>query len=1287
MKRTLRKVVTSTVAFLMAASNLGVAGVNVYAAETPRIELSEEKQLERKIVGYFPEWAYAIEEQGYYMVTDLQWDYLTHIQYSFGMVDPATNKITFGDKKAAIEEDFSDRTIMHKGKEVKLDPTLPYKGHFNLMQVMKKQYPDVTLLMSVGGWAGSRGFYTMLDTDAGIETFANSCVDFIRQYGFDGIDIDFEYPSATGTCGNPDDADLSEPRRAKLNERYNVMMEVLRDKLDEAAKQDGKYYYLTAAVTASSWVLGGMSSHDFVDNLDFLSVMSYDFHGGWNEFVENLANIYPDPADKETANMKMPTLCMDWAYRYYRGALPSEKILMGIPYYTRGWENVQGGTNGLHGTSKTPATGKYNIWGDDDNKDGQKDPAGANPLWHVKNLLEEDANFNRYWDNTGKVPYVWQDKEKVFLSYEDEQSIDERVKYINDKNLGGALIWVMNGDYGPNPNYVPGSTNVNEGKYTYGDTLTKRLSEGFDKIGASKKSPDDPIIEPIVEVDLDFTGKYDHPNYVYNIMVKNNTGAEIKGGWTVGFDLPKSAVYGGSWSGNATVKDAGEFNRVTITSGAWNNIAAGATAKLEGSITLAFSDIRNVTFNGCTPRSHVKENAVPKPIAARIGVDKPQVFEKETYNLSVNIPANSGAVKYQVLEDNNVIREGAVTAAAQNFTMPVTKPTAGNFTYKVRLVNAQNGMVDSNLVGVKVIELGKPLFPQVSTNKQKVVLGEEYTIKLEVPGNSFGRSYQVLEGTQVIRSGAVTQEALTVEIPVKKTVKGSYQYTAKLINEKGETTGNMVSVDVDEVKPLAATVSVDKTEVVAKDTYTVSVAIPANSMAAAYTVLENGAAIKSGAVTAAANNFTILVKKDAKGTYSYQVKLTGPQGNVDSNTVTVKVNEEGKPLAATVSVNKSEVEAKEAYTVSVAIPANSMAASYTVLENGASIKTGAVTAAANNFTIPVTKDAKGTYSYQVKLTGPQGAMDSNTVSVTVKEAAVAMPKQPSLSATAVTEGSYSVSGSVPAQSAATSYTLYENGTAIKTGSVNPTATSTTAVNQSFTNKAAGTYQYQLEVSNAAGTAVSSTVTVVVEKVTPPEPTNKPGTPQIKQDRWNGEATYTIGFDMYYGQNGTEWKLYENGSLIHSASLADKTPAAQNGTYQITQTANGAYEYYVELVNKGGVSTSNKITVNVTQASTSGGGGGTPAAAPATPVVAHNNWNNLPNYSITFNMWWGENGTEWKLYENGAQVHSASLSANGQSAQSGSVNFSGKAPGTYTYYVELINGAGASTSNEVTVTVN
>lgn len=755
---------------------------------------SQNKDLKRKIVGYFPEWAYKSEAQAYFDVADLQWDSLTHIQYSFAMIDPQTNKIKFGDEHAAIKEDFSNHELTHKGKKVELDPTLPYKGHFNILQTMKKQYPDVDLLISVGGWAGSRGFYTMLDTDAGINTFADSCVDFIRTYGFDGVDIDFEYPSSTSQSGNPDDFDLSEPRRAKLNERYNLLMKTLREKLDAASKTDGKDYLLTAAVTASSWVLGGVSSNEYAKNLDFLSVMSYDFHGGWNEFVENLANIYPDPADKETSAMLMPVLNMDWAYRYYRGVLPSEKILMGIPYYTRGWENVQGGTNGLHGTSKTPASGKYNIWGDDLNGDGVLEPAGANPLWHGLNLMDQDPNVKEYWDDVGKVPHLWNDKDKTFLSFENEKSIDERVKYIEDKNLGGALIWVMNGDYGLNPNYVEGSTKINEGKYTFGDTLTKRLKAGLDKMGDCKETNDEiPNLEPI-NVDVKLGGVYDHPNYTYTLDITNHTGEKIEGGWTVSFDLPKSAVYNSSWGGTATTEDINDtFTRVTITGGAWQGIDPGAKISVQGMIGLCFSGVRNITFNGKNPvgNSDITVNSAP----TIKGATNTEIKLNEKFDPKAGVTASD---KEDGDLTSKISIEGTVdTTKVGSYKLIYTVKDSKNLETKVertiKVVNNSEVTPDSNtapvLTGVtnKAIKLNEKFDPKAgvtASDKEDGDLTSKIIIEGTVDTTKAGTYTLVYK---VKDSKGLETNATAIITVVKESTPSNDTYDANKVYLAGDT--------------------------------------------------------------------------------------------------------------------------------------------------------------------------------------------------------------------------------------------------------------------------------------------------------------------------------------------------------------------------------------------------------------------------------------------------------------------------------------------------------------------
>jgi len=111
----------------------------------------------------------------------------------------------------------------------------PYLGHFNLLSTYKESYPHVKTLIAVGGWAESRGFYTMTQTAAGRETFADSVIEFIRTYGFDGVDIDYEYPTSTAQAGNPNDFDIAEPQRPQLYADFLQLVKVLRDKIGQAS--------------------------------------------------------------------------------------------------------------------------------------------------------------------------------------------------------------------------------------------------------------------------------------------------------------------------------------------------------------------------------------------------------------------------------------------------------------------------------------------------------------------------------------------------------------------------------------------------------------------------------------------------------------------------------------------------------------------------------------------------------------------------------------------------------------------------------------------------------------------------------------------------------------------------------------------------------------------------------------------------------------------------------------------------------------------------------------------
>lgn len=361
-------------------------------------------------VAYYTSWsAYA---RGVFL-TDMDASLLTHINFAFANLN-AKGEIVIGDSWVDTDKPMGNDSW----------DTTGVKGHFGQLKKLKSKYPHLKTLISVGGWTWSSNFSDVAASDAKRKKFAQSAAAFLKKYGFDGLDIDWEFPVEGGN-------DIS--HRTADKENYTKLLKEIRAALDRQEKTDKKEYLLTIAGGPNVSFAKNVEMKKIMKYVDFINIMTYDYHGGWENVTNHNAPLYANP--KDPAYNKNTSVEATVNAYINAGADPGA-LNLGLPFYGRGWINVKGkAKNGLYQSGSVPTGTGYGLgtWegGVFDYGDLEKNYVGK-------------KGYRRYYDSVAKVPYLYNGS--TFISYDDKESILAKLKFAREKGLGGAMFWEFAGD-------------------------------------------------------------------------------------------------------------------------------------------------------------------------------------------------------------------------------------------------------------------------------------------------------------------------------------------------------------------------------------------------------------------------------------------------------------------------------------------------------------------------------------------------------------------------------------------------------------------------------------------------------------------------------------------------------------------------------------------------------------------------------------------------------------------------------------------------------------------------
>jgi chitinase len=303
-------------------------------------------------------------------------------------------------------------------------PTAAQADTFRALRALRRRHPGLRLIVSIGGWDQAPQYSDIALTARARSRFAASCIQaFLVGQGFDGIDLDWEFPVHGGM------------NRSRPEDRSDAtaLVREFRRQLDALGRGRHRHYLLTVATPAGTWQQGGAysvgDSYDLAAlarSVDWLNVMTYDMNNVFSPVAAFNAPLHGDPREPVPDPQRSGDNLTS-AVRYYEAhGVPPGKIMLGMAFYGRGFVGVSSRDAGLYSrySGGFPET----------------------PWKTVESRFLTSPDWVRHWSATAEAPWLYNARRHIFFTYDDPLSLGIKARFVRRQHLRGVMIWVLGED-------------------------------------------------------------------------------------------------------------------------------------------------------------------------------------------------------------------------------------------------------------------------------------------------------------------------------------------------------------------------------------------------------------------------------------------------------------------------------------------------------------------------------------------------------------------------------------------------------------------------------------------------------------------------------------------------------------------------------------------------------------------------------------------------------------------------------------------------------------------------